>query len=66
MEAKMFQTIYQYSTQTFGITLNVFSQMIVVVAVVAVVVWAMLFTEYLPVHDAFHELRHSLYVIPCH
>jgi hypothetical protein len=25
-----------------------------------------LFTNYPPLHDSFHELRHSLYVIPCH
>ena len=62
----MFQTVNEYSTQTFGITLNVFSQIMVVLAVVAVVVWAALFSEYVPVHDFFHELRHSLYVIPCH
>jgi hypothetical protein len=31
-----------------------------------VVVWTVLFTNYPPIHDFFHELRHSLYVIPCH
>jgi hypothetical protein len=30
------------------------------------VVWTMLFSNYPAVHDFFHELRHSLYVIPCH
>jgi hypothetical protein len=35
-------------------------------AVVALVLWAVLFTNYPPLHDTFHELRHSLYVIPCH
>ena len=32
----------------------------------AIVVWAVLFTNYPSLHDNFHELRHSLYVIPCH
>ena len=62
----MFQTLNEYSTRTFGITLNVVSQVTVVLVVVAIVVWAMLFSNYPPVHDFFHELRHSLYVIPCH
>jgi len=62
----MFQNLNDYSYQTFGVTLNVFYQIAVVLAVVVIVVWAVLFTEYAPVHDFFHELRHSLYVIPCH
>ncbi len=62
----MYETLNEYSTQTFGITLHVFSQILIVLAVVALVTWAMLFTNYAPAHDFFHELRHSLYVIPCH
>lgn len=62
----MFQTLNEFSTRTFGITLNIFSQITIVLAVVAVVAWAMFFTNYPPAHDFFHELRHSLYVIPCH
>lgn len=62
----MFQTLNEYSTQTFGVTLNAFAQIAIVLVVVAVVAWAMFFTNYMPVHDFFHELRHSLYVIPCH
>ncbi len=62
----MYNTLNEYSTQTFGITLNAFIQVTVVLAVVALVVWAVLFTNYPPLHDNFHELRHSLYVIPCH
>lgn len=62
----MYQTINEYSHKTFGITINGFVQVAVVLAVVALVVWAMFFTNYLPIHDFFHELRHSLYVIPCH
>ena len=62
----MFENVHKYTTQTFGLTLNAVVQMSIVLAVVAIVVWAMLFTNYAPVHDFFHELRHALYVIPCH
>lgn len=62
----MYQTLNEYSTQTFGITLNIFVQIAVVLLVVAVAAWAILFTEYPAAHDFFHQLRHSLYVIPCH
>ncbi|MCL4302073.1 MAG: CbtB-domain containing protein [Anaerolineae bacterium] len=62
----MYKTLNEYSTQTFGITLNAFVQISVVLVVAAVVVWAVLFTSYPPLHDSFHELRHSLYVVPCH
>ena len=60
------KTLYEFVTQTFGITLNAFAQACVVLAVVGLVVWAMLFTTYMPVHDFFHPLRHSLYIVPCH
>ena len=62
----MFQTLNEYSTQTFGIALNAFIQITLFVAIVTLVVWAVLFSNYPPVHDFFHELRHALYVIPCH
>lgn len=62
----MFETLNEYSHQTFGITLNAVVQITVLLAVVALVMWAMLFSNYPPIHDFFHELRHSLYVIPCH
>ncbi len=32
----------------------------------AIVLWAVLFTEFPSLHDTLHTLRHSLYVIPCH
>ncbi len=41
-------------------------QIVLVLAVVGVVLWAMFMANYPPVHDAFHELRHALYIIPCH
>lgn len=62
----MFETVNEYTYQTFGITLNAFVQIAVFLAVVALVFWALFFTNYPPIHDFFHELRHNLYVIPCH
>jgi len=62
----MFQTLNEYSTQTFGMTLNAFVQITLFLAVVAMVVYVTLFSNYPPAHDFFHELRHALYVIPCH
>lgn len=41
-------------------------QMSVVLVIVGIVLWAVLFTNYPPLHDTFHELRHALYVVPCH
>jgi hypothetical protein len=34
--------------------------------IAGVVLHAVLFTTYPPVHDYFHELRHSLMAIACH
>ncbi|HEA67645.1 hypothetical protein LCGC14_1682660 [marine sediment metagenome] len=62
----MSKTVNEYSTSTFGITLNVFTQIGLVLLVAAVVIWVVFFATYPPIHDFFHELRHSLYVIACH
>ncbi len=62
----MTQHVTEQSKQTLHVTLNMVVQIVLVLAVVAVVAWAVLFTNYPPVHDFFHELRHSLFVIPCH
>ena len=60
------KTIHDLSHQTVGISLSIFAQVSIVLAVVGLVLWAVLFTTYMPVHDFFHPLRHALYVIPCH
>lgn len=38
----------------------------IVLAMLGIVLYTFLFSTYPPVHDAVHELRHSLMVIPCH
>jgi len=62
----MTQHVTEQSKQTLHVNLNMVIQIVLILAVVAVVAWVVLFTNYPPVHDFFHELRHSLFVIPCH
>ena len=57
---------HQHQSQTLTLTHHLFVQAAIVVVLVALVLWAVFFTNYPPVHDAFHELRHSLYIVPCH
>jgi hypothetical protein len=46
--------------------LTLTTQALVLVAVCAFVLYALLFTNVPTLHDFFHELRHSLGIIPCH
>lgn len=46
--------------------LNVFTKGFIFLSIVGVVLYAVLFTTYPPVHDYFHEIRHGLMMIPCH
>lgn len=41
-------------------------QLLALVLLAGLVLWTMLFTNYAPVHDPLHALRHALYLIPCH
>ncbi len=45
---------------------SVNAQVALVLITAALVLWAILFSNYPLVHDTFHELRHSLYFVPCH
>ncbi|MEK6248332.1 MAG: CbtB-domain containing protein [Planctomycetales bacterium] len=45
---------------------SVFAKGFIILAIAGLVLHALLFTTYPPVHDYFHELRHSLMAIPCH
>jgi hypothetical protein len=42
------------------------TQALILVLACAFVLYAMLFTNVPTLHDFFHELRHSLGIIPCH
>lgn len=59
-------TLTRYTSKVRASTLTLFTQAFTVLAVAGVVLWTLLFTEYPPVHDALHSLRHALYIIPCH
>lgn len=41
-------------------------QLSAVAFLMGIVIYTALFSGYPPVHDALHELRHSLMFIPCH
>ncbi len=41
-------------------------QLMALVLLVGLVLWTLLFTNYAPLHDPLHALRHVLYLIPCH
>jgi hypothetical protein len=41
-------------------------QMVAVLMMVGVVLYTLLFSGYPPIHDAMHEFRHALMLIPCH
>ena len=51
-------------TKTLNVSLAI--KAVILLAIVAIVLHAMLFTTIPGLHDHFHELRHSLMVIPCH
>ncbi len=57
---------HQHQSQTLTLTHHLFVQAAIVVVLVALVLWAVLFTNYPPLHDSFHQLRHALYIVPCH
>lgn len=48
------------------LNLTVLSKAAILLTITGIVLYAVLFTTYPPVHDYFHELRHGLMMIPCH
>lgn len=64
----MYETDYKHQHRARAITLTqtMVVQAAIVLAVAAIVLWALFFANYLPLHDSFHELRHALFIIPCH
>ncbi|MBI5367306.1 MAG: CbtB-domain containing protein [Planctomycetes bacterium] len=51
-------------TRTLHIDLK--AQAFLLFAIVAVVLYAVFFSTTPAVHDFFHEIRHSMMIIPCH
>lgn len=46
--------------------LSAFRKGVVLLAIAGIVLYAVLFSTTPTIHDFFHELRHSLMIIPCH
>ena len=55
-----------HAKRTVSISLSLVVQIAIVLFIAAVLIWTMLFTSLPATHDFFHELRHALYLIPCH
>jgi hypothetical protein len=55
-----------HAKRTLNVTLSLVVQVALLLFVVGVVLWAVLFTQMPATHDFFHELRHGLFLIPCH
>ena len=57
---------YEKAHKTENIALNASSKAFIFLSLIAVILFCVLFSNYPPLHDFFHELRHSLVIIPCH
>ncbi|MBI3267557.1 MAG: CbtB-domain containing protein [Planctomycetes bacterium] len=51
-------------TRALNLTLK--AQAVILFAIVGVVLYAVFFATTPAVHDFFHEIRHSMMIIPCH
>jgi hypothetical protein len=52
--------------RSFNFRFGFLAQSVALFAVAGVVLWTLLLSSFLPVHDATHWLRHLLGVLPCH
>lgn len=57
---------HEKAHKTENIALHTSSKAVIFVSLIAVILLCVLFTNYPPLHDFFHGLRHSLVIIPCH
>jgi len=55
-----------HAKRTLNVTIGLVVQVALLLFVVGVVLWTILFTQMPATHDFFHELRHALFLIPCH
>lgn len=60
------KTVNIHEQKKINLNISVFTQGFLVLMMVAVVLYTLLFSTYPPLHDTFHELKHSLMFIPCH
>lgn len=52
--------------RTINISIGLVIQIAILLFVAGVVLWTVLFTGLPATHNFFHELRHALFLIPCH
>lgn len=57
---------YVVSHKKFNLNLSLPIQLLSVLALTGLVLFALLITTYPPLHDTFHAFRHALMIIPCH
>lgn len=62
----VFRQARKHVLLTAKLNLSTCSRGIVLLAIVGVVLYSVLFSTTPAIHDFFHELRHSLMIIPCH
>lgn len=56
----------QHARLTLTLNISVLSKAVILLTILGIVIYTVLFSTYPAVHDFFHELRHSLMMIPCH
>lgn len=62
----VFKQTRKHILLTAKLNLSTFSKGIVLLAIAGIVLYSVLFSTTPAIHDFFHELRHSLMIIPCH
>lgn len=65
-QRRLYKQARSHVRLTRTLHLSVLLKGVILLAIFGVVLHAMLFTTYPPVHDYFHALRHNLMAIPCH
>ena len=66
MDANVASFATTHAKRTLNVTLSLIVQVALLLFVTGVVLWAVLFTSIPGTHDFFHEMRHALFLIPCH
>ena len=62
----LFTMMNRFMVGTATVTTTVLIQVGLLLLLAAMVLFTILFTPFPGIHDAFHELRHSLYIVACH
>ena len=62
----LYTMMNRFMVGTATVTTTVLIQVGLLLLLAAMVLFTILFTPFPGIHDAFHELRHSLYIVACH